>query len=130
MVSAGEWDEILACVHITSRTAVILMTHSLEDDACVLALLRAQPGYIGALGPANRREWLLEEAAANGRLSESFIAQVRGPIGLDLGDRSPEGIALSVTAEILAWTNGRDAQPLCSKLPVDDSANPRRVCHA
>ena len=130
MVSAGEWDDILGCVPVTSRTAVILMTHSLEDDACVLALLPAQPGYIGALGPADRREWLLDEAATHGRLSESLIAQVRGPIGLDLGDRSPEGIALSVTAEIVAWTNGRDAQPLCSKLRVDTSVGPRRVCHA
>jgi xanthine/CO dehydrogenase XdhC/CoxF family maturation factor len=131
VVSAGEWDEILAGVPITSRTAVLLMTHSLEDDACVLALLRAQPGYVGALGPAHRREWLLEEAAANSAgLSESLIAQVRGPMGLDLGDRSPEGIALSVTAEILAWANGRDAQPLCSKIPIGNAVNSRRMCHA
>jgi xanthine dehydrogenase accessory factor len=132
VVSAGEWDEALKRICITSRTAVVLMTHSLEDDACVLALLGAQIAYVGALGPANRRKWLLEEAAANGvRLSDSRIAQLRGPIGLDLGDRSPEGIAVAVAAEILAWTNGRDAQPLCSKLPVDDGAiNQRRVCHA
>jgi xanthine dehydrogenase accessory factor len=131
-VIAGEWDEILDSLHVTSRTATVLMTHSLEDDACVLALLAAKtPSYVGALGPAHRREWLLEEVAANGaRLSASLIAQLRGPIGLDLGDRSPAGIALAVAAEILAWTNGRDAQPLCSKIPIDDSVNPRRVCYA
>jgi xanthine/CO dehydrogenase XdhC/CoxF family maturation factor len=131
VVSAGEWDEILNCIRITPRTAVVLMTHSLEDDACVLALLDAPNAYVGALGPANRRQWLLEEAAANGaRLSESLIAQLRGPTGLDLGDRSPEGIALAVAAEILAWANCRDAQPLSSKALIDDgSANQRRVCH-
>jgi xanthine dehydrogenase accessory factor len=132
VVIAGEWDEILGRVHITSRTAVVLMTHSLEDDARVLALLGAQPpAYLGALGPAQRREWLLEEAEANGaRLSAALIAQLRGPMGLDLGDRSPSGIALAVVAEILASTNGRDAQPLCGKIPIGGSAGSRRVCHA
>ena len=129
-VGAGEWDECLGRVHITSRTAVVLMTHSLEDDACVLALLDAQrPAYVGALGPEHRREWLLEEAAANGaHLSASLIAQLRGPVGLDLGDRSPAGIALAVIAEILASVNGRDAQPLGMGVETDTQANARRVC--
>ena len=50
VVSAGEWDEMPERVHITSRTAVVLMTHSLEDDACVLALLDAQ-------GPRTSARW-------------------------------------------------------------------------
>jgi xanthine/CO dehydrogenase XdhC/CoxF family maturation factor len=37
---------------------------------------------------------------------------VRGPIGLDLGDRSAAGIAVAVAAEIIAQLNVRDAQPL------------------
>jgi xanthine dehydrogenase accessory factor len=62
VVSAGEWNESLGHVPISSRTAAVLMTHSLEDDACVLELFNGQPpAYVGALGPAPRRECLLEE---------------------------------------------------------------------
>jgi xanthine/CO dehydrogenase XdhC/CoxF family maturation factor len=131
VVSAGEWDELLGRVHINSRTAVVLMTHSLEDDARVLALLDAQPpAYVGALGPAPRREWLLEEVAANGaRLSATLLERVRGPVGLDLGDRSPAGIALAVAAEILASMNGRDARPLATKAATQTFTTDPRVCH-
>ena len=97
----------------------------------VLALLDARPpAYVGALGPAPRREWLLEEVAANGaRLSAALLERLRGPVGLDLGDRSPAGIALAVAAEILALFNGRDARPLVTKMATQTSATDRRVCH-
>ena len=108
------------------------MTHSLEDDARVLALLAPRhPSYVGALGPIQRRQWLLEEVAAQGAtLSASLIAQLRGPAGLDLGDRSPTGIAVAVAAEILAWMNDRDARPLSSKAAPETWREPRRACHA
>jgi xanthine/CO dehydrogenase XdhC/CoxF family maturation factor len=53
-------------------------------------------------------------------LSEAFAARIRGPIGLDLGDRSAPGIAVSVVSEILAELNGRRATSLsatASRLP-------------
>jgi xanthine/CO dehydrogenase XdhC/CoxF family maturation factor len=49
--------------------------------------------YIGALGPAHRRRWLLDEV-----------------------DRSPNGIAVAIAAEILASINSRSAQPLADCL--------------
>src|SRR3954468_4796282 len=66
-VLTGEWHEILGSLQITSHNAIVLMTHSLEEDASVLALLAEKsPSYVGALGPARRREWLLEQVAARG----------------------------------------------------------------
>jgi xanthine dehydrogenase accessory factor len=129
VVMASDWDEIAEALTITARTAVVLMTHSLEDDARVLALLAAKsPSYVGSLGPAQRREWLLEEAAANGaHLSAQLVAQLRGPMGLDLGDRSPAGIALAAAAEILAWMNGRDAQPLSAVVSSESLATWRNA---
>ena len=113
-VLAADWAEAVEQLHLTPSTAAILMTHSLEDDARVLSLLpMSRLSYIGALGPAHRRQWLLEEVAARGvRLMDDVAAKLRGPIGLDLGDRSAVGIAVSVAAEILAALNARDAQPL------------------
>ncbi len=113
-VLAADWDEAVAALGFSPRTAAVLMTHSLEDDAQVLSLLaRRQVSYIGALGPAHRRQWLLEEVdALGGRLNDDLRLKVRGPIGLDLGDRSAAGIAVAVAAEVLAHLNARDAQPL------------------
>jgi hypothetical protein len=55
-------------------------------------------------------------------LSAHVIAQRRGPTGLGLGDCSAAGIALAVTVEILAWTNGRDAHPLRGKVATHISS--------
>ncbi|HWW10759.1 MAG TPA: XdhC family protein, partial [Candidatus Acidoferrales bacterium] len=113
-VVAGDWEEAVRALGFSPRTAAVLMTHSLEDDAFVLSLLARQPvSYIGALGPEHRRQWLIEEVAALGvRLTDDVRLKLRGPIGLDLGDRSAAGIAVAVAAEILAHLNVRDAQPL------------------
>lgn len=89
--------------------AVVLMTHSFDQDARVLAsLLRADtlPAYLGALGPQRRTRELLIEAARLLGLPEStdrierWLAEMHAPTGLDLGADAPATIALSIIAEI------------------------------
>ncbi len=110
---AGDWSSALRSITFTPRTAVVLMTHSLVDDAEILPLLAERPAaYVGVLGPEQRRRWLLEMAEEAVRLPEAFVNRFRGPIGLDLGERSPSGIAVSIVAEILAELNGRTPAPL------------------
>jgi xanthine dehydrogenase accessory factor len=113
-VVANEWEEAVDALVVSPRTAAVLMTHSLDDDASVLALLsRRQLSYLGALGPAHRRQWLIDQALAHAATRGNQVAmKVHGPIGLDLGDRSAAGIAVAVAAEILARLNHRDARPL------------------
>ena len=113
-VFACDWDDAIESIHFSPRTAVVLMTHSLDDDARVLSLLRGlRVAYAGALGPAHRREWLLEQAVALGvPAHDPVVRMLRGPIGLDLGDRTPVGIAVAITAEILAHVNRRPALSL------------------
>jgi xanthine/CO dehydrogenase XdhC/CoxF family maturation factor len=115
-VFAGDWDEAVESIPVSPRTAVVLMTHSLEDDAAVLSRLRGRRlAYLGALGPAHRREWVIEQAVALGMPAHDPVARMlRGPIGLDLGDKSAVGIAVAVTAEILAHFNRRPALSLHS----------------
>jgi xanthine dehydrogenase accessory factor len=89
------------------------MTHSLPDDAILLPLLADKPmAYAGVLGPAHRRDALLALANETGPLNDDFLTRLRGPIGLDLGDRSAGGIAVSVVAEILAQLNDRDGRAM------------------
>jgi len=113
-VVAKEWEEAVDALVVSPRTAAVLMTHSLDDDARVLALLsRRQLSYLGALGPAHRRQWLIDQASAyDATRGDQVAMKVHGPIGLDLGDRSAAGIAVAVAAEILARLNHRDARPL------------------
>jgi len=111
-VVAGEWDEAADSLRFSPRTAVVLMTHNLDDDARVLARLSGRPfAYLGALGPAHRREWLLEQASSlGGCLDERIPRMLRGPVGLDLGERSGPGIAVAIVAEILAHLNAKSAR--------------------
>jgi xanthine dehydrogenase accessory factor len=110
-VVASDWWSVLQSIRFTPCTAVVLMTHSLTDDLEILPLLVEQPAaYVGVLGPEHRRGWLLRDVDAD--LPASFVSRLRGPIGLNLGDRSPSGIALSIIAEILAELNGRMPAPL------------------
>jgi xanthine dehydrogenase accessory factor len=112
-VIAAPWETALHKIRFTANTAILLMTHSLPDDAILLPLLANKPGaYVGVLGPAHRREGLLQLVVEAGPINEDFVARLRGPIGLDLGDRSATGIAVSVIAEIVAHLNDRSAAPM------------------
>jgi len=103
--------------------AAVVMTHSFEQDAKVLACLLAReagPAYIGVLGPQRRTRELLGEAAgllglpssSTSAQVERWLAQVHAPTGLDLGAGSPETIALSILAEIQKFRTAATALPL------------------
>jgi xanthine/CO dehydrogenase XdhC/CoxF family maturation factor len=110
---ATQWDQAINNITFTSRTAVLLMTHSLTDDIEILPLLLEIPmAYFGALGPAHRRQWVIDGALTTASLPEDFLERFKGPIGLNLGERSPAGIALAISAEIAAALNGRNARAL------------------
>src|SRR5205814_10170599 len=104
-------------ITFTPSTAVVLMTHSLSDDMDILPLLASKPmAYIGSLGPEHRRQWLLDCVKEMTGTVAALAARLRGPIGLDLGDRSAMGIAVSIVSEVLAEMNGRSALPLSQPL--------------
>jgi xanthine/CO dehydrogenase XdhC/CoxF family maturation factor len=121
-VIATDWQHAIDQISFTPRTAVVMMTHSIADDVELLPYLDGKAfGYLGALGPAHRRQWVLDGAnITSGPLAD----KLRGPIGLNLGDRSPAGIAVSVTAEILAELTQRDAAPLSGGNPVGQAFLP------
>jgi xanthine/CO dehydrogenase XdhC/CoxF family maturation factor len=108
---------------IEPMDAVVVMSHSFEQDSRVLAALLAggvQAGYLGVLGPQRRTRELLAEAAGLSGLAqeriaeqvEEWLALLHAPTGLDLGAESPETIAFSVLAEIQKVLSGATALPL------------------
>lgn len=99
----------LAPLEMTATDAVILMTHSYEQDRVWLsAVLPARPCYLGLLGARHRSALLISEAAAAvGWTIERACAAVFAPIGLDLGGDGAEAIALATIAEIQACVEGK-----------------------
>jgi len=103
--------------------AVVVMSHSFEQDSKILASLlqlQAPPAYIGVLGPQRRTRELLAEAGRLLSLPEAEISTqvdrwmgcLHAPTGLDLGAESPETIALSILAEIQKERSIATALPL------------------
>jgi xanthine dehydrogenase accessory factor len=101
--------------------ACVLMTHSFEQDARILAsllALSAPPAYIGVLGPQRRTHELLQECArllgfpATDNRIDHWMDQFHAPTGLDLGAASPATIALSILAEIQKTLTAATGRPL------------------
>jgi xanthine/CO dehydrogenase XdhC/CoxF family maturation factor len=94
---------------IRSEDAVVLMTHSYEQDRELLAaLLPLRPRYLGVLGARHRSSLLVSEVATKlGRTVASCCEQIYAPVGLDLGGDGPEAIALAVIAEAQACCMGK-----------------------
>ncbi|MDQ4045328.1 MAG: XdhC/CoxI family protein [Chloroflexota bacterium] len=97
---------------VTPNTAIAILSHDPKfDEPALLGALKTQARYIGAVGSsktnADRRQRLLDAG-----VSEEQIARVRGPIGLDLGGSTPEEMAVSILAEMIAVTHGREGRPL------------------
>jgi xanthine dehydrogenase accessory factor len=86
--------------------AAVVMSHHLPSDAAYLRELAqaAVPAYVGLLGPQARRGRLAQEL---GPLIESLSGRIHGPVGLDIGAITPEGIALAIIGQIHAWLAGR-----------------------
>jgi xanthine/CO dehydrogenase XdhC/CoxF family maturation factor len=94
---------------IRPEDAVVLMTHSYEQDRELLAvLLPLAPRYLGLLGARHRSSLLVSEVAVRlGRTVASCCQQIYAPVGLDLGGDGPEAIALAVIAEAQACCMGK-----------------------
>lgn len=107
-------ESLASAVTLAEFDAAIVMSHHLVADGRYLsALADCDIGYVGLLGPAARRERLFAELGDRaGRLRP----RLRAPVGLDLGGRSPEAIALSIVAEVQAVLHGRAGAPF-SKAP-------------
>jgi xanthine/CO dehydrogenase XdhC/CoxF family maturation factor len=96
-------------LEIRPEDAVVLMTHSYEQDRELLAaLLPLRPRYLGLLGARHRSSLLVSEVAAKlGRTIAACCEQIYAPVGLDLGGDGPEAIALAVVAEVQACCMGK-----------------------
>jgi xanthine dehydrogenase accessory factor len=99
-------DDLVVELHLDPHSAVIAVTHDPKlDDMALLEALKSPAFYVGALGSRSNTAKRKERLALFD-LSADEIARLHGPIGLDLGSRTPAEIAVSIVAEIVAVRNG------------------------
>jgi xanthine dehydrogenase accessory factor len=92
------------------RSLAVVKTHSLAHDrAWVRRLLEAGLPYVGILGPRARADEILRE------IGVVDASRVFGPVGLDIGADGPRQVALSIVAELLAFTARRQPRHLCER---------------
>ena len=99
-------DDLVLELQLDPHSAVVAVTHDPKlDDLVLLEALKSPAFYIGALGSrgntAKRRERL-----EMFDLTPAEIDRLHGPIGLDIGAKTPAEIAVSIVAEIVAVKNG------------------------
>lgn len=105
-------DEALAELEVGPNDFVAILTHDPKfDEPALLGVLETPARYVGAVGSRktnlDRRHRLLEAG-----VPPAQMARVRGPIGLDIGAETPEEMAISILAEIVAVRHGRAGGPL------------------
>lgn len=96
-----DWpDEALNALAPDTRTAIVTLTHDPKmDDPALVTALRSPAFYIGALGSTRTHAKRVERLKQEG-FSEAEIGRIHGPIGLDIGAKSPAEIAVSIMGEI------------------------------
>ncbi len=100
-------EEVFQRVGLDAATCVCLLTHDPKfDEPAIQLALRSPACYVGAIGSRKTQKLRREHLAAAG-FTEADIARLKGPIGLDIGGRTPEEIALAILAEITAVRYGR-----------------------
>ena len=95
------YEQLAAVVPVGERTLVAIATHAPDRDAAAVAALADVPlGYLGVLGSRAKLAILTPQA------------QIRAPMGLPIGSHTPEEIAVSVAAELVALRTQRGATPV------------------
>jgi xanthine dehydrogenase accessory factor len=101
-------EELVSALELSGYCAAVVMSHHLTADLGYLRVLAASNiPYVGLLGPAVRREKLFAELGA---LAEPLRGRLHAPVGLPLGGRTPQSIALAIIAELHAFVHAPTAR--------------------
>lgn len=103
----GMPDDVILQMNIDPHSAVVALTHDPKlDDMALLEALKSPAFYVGALGSrannAKRRERLRQYFD----LTDEEVGRLHGPVGLNIGSRTPPEIAVSILAEMTAVKHG------------------------
>ena len=101
-------DDLVIAMNLDANSALVAVTHDPKlDDLALMEALKTPAFYVGALGSRRnndgRRQRLLDFD-----VSQAEVRKLRGPVGLNLGAKTPPEIAMSIVAEMTAVRRGVD----------------------
>ena len=100
-------DDIIQSLNIDQRTAIVAVAHDPKvDDMALLTALKSDAFYIGALGSKSNNQQRRERLLEHFDFTQQEVDRLHGPVGLNIGSKTPAEIALSILAEITAIKNG------------------------
>jgi xanthine dehydrogenase accessory factor len=99
-----------AVAGFTDADVLVLLDHDPAFDAVLRTGIEGR-GFLGALGSRRTQAARRERLLATG-VTEDQLARIHGPVGLDLGARTPAETAASIVGEVLAVRSGRDPSAL------------------
>ena len=100
-------DAALSRYPLTAADAVVIATRGHRNDAVILERVATSPaGYVGLLGSKRKKAVVTKGLTAAG-VPPASLERVRVPVGLAIGAVTPEEIAVSVVAELIAWRRGK-----------------------
>lgn len=102
VVIAGNYEEIFQNLEINSSSYLIIVTRGHRDDMRVLKWAVTTPAqYVAMIGSRRKVLGVVRELEKEG-MAPGLFARVHAPMGLEIGAQTPEEIAVSVAAEMIA----------------------------
>ena len=117
-------DDVVREMGMDAHTAVVAATHDPRlDDMALLEALRSPAFYVGAIGSRSNNRKRRERLSKHFEMTEAELARLHGPIGLQIGGKTPPEIALSIVAEMTAVRHGAGLQKLDKGTVVSGAAD-------
>ena len=112
----GMPDDVVLELKPDAHTAIVALTHDSKlDDMALMEALNSDAFYVGALGSrrnqATRKQRLMEHFD----MSAQALERLHGPVGLNIGAKTPAEIAVSILAEIVQVKNAAAAAPVATE---------------
>jgi xanthine dehydrogenase accessory factor len=116
LIAAGSWADAVREAIGNGRgvsVAVVTRGHN-EDEECMRAVINTNADYIGLIGSKRRTNIVIDRLRQAGA-DEEQLRKVHAPIGLDIGAVTPEEVAVSILAEIVAERRGGHGRSLSQR---------------
>jgi xanthine dehydrogenase accessory factor len=103
----GDYAKVIGDLQLGVNSAVVIVTRGHQfDEVCLRRTVRSDVGYLGMIGSKRRILSIINRLEKEG-YSRTEFESLHAPIGLQIGAKSPQEIAVAILAEIISHFNGK-----------------------